>query len=172
MYQEQPELNYDNKMDLEINFLQKKISKFPCNSLNKKPLNKESLNKESNIINIPFTNKLIKLSNVGIIALDIIIKELTNAFHHTLFTSDEIKETLLQEISNYLLDKETYALTYSSKKAIDIIKLEYMDNNMILYAINNQLSTEDKKPIKINKKRQVEPCISNLIKKQKYEYEV
>ena len=43
---------------------------------------------------------------------------------------------------------------------------------MILYAINNQLSTEDKKPIKINKKRQVEPCISNLIKKQKYEYEV
>ncbi len=162
MYQEQPELNYDNNMDLEINFLQKKISKFTCNSLNKNP----------NIINIPFTNKFIKLSNVSIIALDIIIKELTNAFHHTLFTSDEIKETLLQEISNYLLDKETYALTYSSKKAIDIIKLEYMDNNMILYAINNQLSTEDKKPIKINKKRQVEPSISNLIKKQKYEYEV
>ena len=132
--------------------------------------NNDNMNLESEFTRIR-QNKYLKLSKVSIIALDIIIKELTNVFYHTLFTSDEIKETLLQEISNYLQNKETYALTYTSKKAIEIIKLQYININIILCAISNHLSKEDE-PAKINKKRLVETSISNisnLVKKKKYE---
>jgi hypothetical protein len=109
----------------------------------------------------------IKLSRIGILALEIIVKEFTNTLYHSHIVSSEVKNMLLNDISNYLLDKETYQLTYSSKKAIDIIRLEYKEIHQMLIAINTQLDMCDDKPVIVNKKRPIGTTDYSHIKKSR-----
>ena len=107
--------------------------------------------KELDYIMIPETSiniQKICLSPLSIIALDIIKKEYLN-MANLASVSDEDNILLLNNISNYLHEKETYILSYVSKKAIDIIKLDYIISNNILdiiflkIAIKNQLNNID-----------------------------
>jgi len=84
--------------------------------------------KEQDYIMIAETSlymNLLTLSHVGILALDIIIKEYLNV---SSLVSMEDYNLLLSNIIDYLHDRETYILSYVSKKAIDIIKSYYLNN--------------------------------------------
>jgi len=87
------------------------------------------------------TNHLM-LSPIGILSLDIIIKEFFN-ISSLYFATPEYSEVICSNISDYLENKETYLLSYSAKKAIEIIKLEYIYylncNTIILNVIKKQL---------------------------------
>jgi len=73
------------------------------------------------------------LSPVSIMALDIVLKELSNIFN---LSGDE--NYIIQNISEYLTngDKNTFNLSYVSKKAIDIISANYVNSNNILTKVN------------------------------------
>ena len=90
----------------------------------------------------------IEITKTVELACDIIIKEFTNVFHHGQYILCEIIEMLLTDIKNYLLGKEEYMLSYSSKKAIDIIILEYNDVYTTIKAINYQLHINNSLPNK------------------------
>ena len=91
------------------------------------------------------------LSQTGIFALEIIIKEFMNVQCNS--TCNE--NILLDEIHNYLNNKESNLLSYTSKKAIDIIRLDYTDNYLMLHAIYIYLNKET--PIvPINHKRRLD----------------
>ena len=104
--------------------------------------------KELDYIMIPETSiniKKICLSPLSIIALDIIKKEYLN-MANVVSVSNEDNILLLNNILKYLHEKETYILSYVSKKAIDIIKLDYIISNneldiiFLKIAIKNQLN--------------------------------
>ena len=85
----------------------------------------------------------IVLSNSGVLALDIIMKEFSNVSNLYFLSTDYIN-ILCSSISDYVQGKEAYLLSYTSKKAIEIIKLEfiyYMNNDiLLLQVIRKQLN--------------------------------
>ena len=112
----------------------------------------------------------IVLSPTGIIALDIITKEFSN-LSDLYFTSSEYIEHLCTNIYDYLQDRESYLLSYTSKKAVDIIKLEYMyyinSNMLIIEAIRKYLEYSNMtEPVKQSNKR-VHPNTNNMNKPNK-----
>ena len=101
------------------------------------------------------------LSQVGIFALDIIIKEFMNVQCNTMY-----EQILLEEIQSYLNNKESNLLSYTSKKAIEIIRLDYKDNYLMLHAIYIHLNKDT--PISIGcQKRKIEARDENCYKRSR-----
>ena len=103
------------------------------------------------------------LSQAGIFALEIIIKEFMNVHYHSYISN--IEQLLLDEIHNYFTGKESDSLSYISKKALDIIKLDYMNYYELLSAIKNYLNKDIITPI--NNKRRVNTTDDKICKKNK-----
>ncbi len=110
-------------------------------------------------------NDTIKLSPVGILAFDIIIKEFTNVYHSMYSLHNDIY-ILLCDISDYLMGRESYSLTYTSKKAIDIIKLEFINAENILQAIKNHINPPLDEPSEINNRKRQSDTIHSIDSKK------
>lgn len=104
----------------------------------------------------------VRLSPIGLLAYDIIIKEFSNVFHQS-YIDDDSKYILQADICQYLNGKEAYQLTYTSKKAIDIIRHESKNNISAFQAIQNKLN--NRQHTAINKKRYIESNSSVNTKK-------
>jgi len=112
----------------------------------------------------------ITLSNIGILSLDIIIKEFSN-IPNIFFTSSEYIDIICSNIWDYLEGKDVYLLSYTCKKAIDIIKIEYIyyinSNILILEAIRKYLNSyNDTIKIKCNKRQNTSSDDMNTLKKR------
>ena len=113
-----------------------------------------------NLQNTHIDTNHIMLSQIGILSLDIIIKEFSN-ISSLYFATTEYIDIICSNISDYLENKETYLLSYSAKKAIEIIKLDYTYyinyNAIILNVIKKQLCQNNGNPFvktKSQKRRQ------------------
>jgi len=101
------------------------------------------------------------LSQYGILALEIVVKEFMNVQCNTMY-----EQLLLEEIRSYLNNKESNLLSYTSKKAIDIIRLDYTDNYLMLHAIYIHLNKETP-IIQSNYKRRIDALDEKCYKKSR-----
>ena len=73
---------------------------------------------------------------------------------------------LFCDISDYLMGRESYSLTYTSKKAIDIIKLEFIDAENVLQAIQNHINPPLDEPSEINNRKRPYDTIQSIDSKK------